>query len=375
MDGRRCGYAAPVSALSDRIAAADRWQQRHRFAGFPYAVLQKYGEDQGSYLAATITYYAFFSLFPLLLVLTTVLGYVLSGHPHLYTSIVDQALGQFPLIGHDLRQHRLGGSALALGLGIAGALWAGMGVFLAAQNAMNQVWGVPFVRRPDFLRTRLRALVLLAVLGGGMLVAAGLAGLASVGAGYGPLWKAGSVVLGLALDIGLVWVGMRVLTSRDVTWRQLRGGAVVGGLGYAGLQALGGWYVGHELRNASNTYGTFALVIGLLSWIYLAAHVLLLCAEGNVVATERLWPRSLTLMGPHPPTDADRRALALRAEVEERRPDEDVDVEIGGPYGQGGPDGQGGADGQNRAPGQGAAPGEARARRRPGAQERPGGAG
>ena len=317
-----------MSGFGKSYSAFDRFQQRHRWLGFPLAVLQKYADDQGGYLAATITYYAFFAIFPLLLVLTTVLGFVLRGHRHLYQSIVDSALGQFPVIGPELRLHALHGSTLALGLGLAAALWAGMGVFLASQNAMNHLWGVPFKRRPDFLRARGRALLLLLLLGGGTLATTILAGLASFGASYGVAWKIGSIALSTTLNIGLFWVGFRMLTARDVSWRQLRGGAIGAGVLYEGLQTLGGYYVGHVLRNANNVYGTFALVIGLLSLIYLGAHITLLAAEANVVATRRLWPRSFSLMIEQPATRADKRALTQRGQIEERRQDETVSIDF-----------------------------------------------
>ena len=130
------------------------------------------------------------------------------------------------------------------------------------------------------------------------------------------------------LNCGLFWVGFRLLTARDVSWRQLRGGAIGAGILYGGLQALGGYYVGHVLRNASNVYGTFALVIGLLSLIYLGAHVTLLAAEANVVATRRLWPRSFSLMIEQPATGADKRALTQRGKIEERRQDETVNIDF-----------------------------------------------
>jgi membrane protein len=317
-----------VSGFGERYSAFDRFQQRHRWLGFPHAVLQKYADDQGGYLAATITYYAFFAIFPLLLVLTTVLGFVLRGHRNLYESIVDSALGQFPVIGPELSRGSLHGSALALGLGIAAALWAGMGVFLASQNAMNHLWGVPFKRRPDPIRARGRALLLLLLLGGGALATTILGGLATVGAGLGISWKIGSIALSTALNIGLFWVGFRVVTAKEVTWRQLRGGAISAGILYELLQTLGGYYVGHVLKDASNVYGTFALVIGLLSWIYLGAHITLLAAEGNVVATRRLWPRSFSFMIEQPATPADKRALTQRGKVEERRGDETVSIDF-----------------------------------------------
>jgi uncharacterized BrkB/YihY/UPF0761 family membrane protein len=203
-----------------------------------------------------------------------------------------------------------------------------MGVFLAAGNAMNHLWGVPFKRRPDPLQARGRALLLLALLGGGALAATILAALATVGARFGLTWKIGSLVLSTALNIGLFWLGFRLLTAREVGWRPLRGGAIAAGVLYELLQTLGGYYVGHTLKHAGNVYGTFGLVIGLLSWIYLSAHITLLAAEGNVVATRRLWPRSFSLMIEQPTTKGDRRALTQRGKVEERRQDETVSVDF-----------------------------------------------
>lgn len=311
--------------LYDRF---DRFQRAHRWLGFPLAVRQKYSDDQGGYLAATITYYGFFSIFPLLLVFTTVLGFVLRGHPHLEEQIVGSALGQFPIIGDELTTRTLRGNTLALILGLAAALWAGMGAILAAQSALNQLWGVPFNRRPDFFRARLRALALLVLLGGGTLAATALAGAGTVGARYGLGWKIAAVALSTLLNVGLFWVGLRVLTASAVTWSELRGGAAAAAIGYEALQLLGGYYVGHVLKDASNTYGTFGLVIGLLSFIYLAAHIFLLAAEGNVVASRHLWPRSFSIVFERPATAGDRGALTQRGKVEERRHDETVDVHV-----------------------------------------------
>jgi YihY family inner membrane protein len=311
-----------------RYDAFDRYQQRHAWLGFPLAVQQKYSDDQGGYLAATITYYGFFSIFPLLLVATTILGFVLPGHRHLQQSIVGSALGQFPLVGHDLRLHTLHGSVLALVLGLLLSLWAGMGVFLAAENAMNQLWGIPFRQRPDFLHARMRALLLLLVLGAGALGTTILSGLGTFGASYSLAWKVGAVALSTALDIGLFWLACRLLTVTAVAWSCLRGGAVAAGVAWQVLQAVGSYYVGHELKNASNVYGTFASVIALLSFIYLSAHLTLLAAEGNVVATRKLWPRSFSMVFQQRPTDADRRALTQRGRVEERRQDERIAVDI-----------------------------------------------
>lgn len=309
-----------------RYEAFDHYQRQHPWLGFPLAVRQKYSDDQGGYLAATITYYGFFAVFPLLLVLVSALGFLLKGHPQLQRSIVDSALGQFPVIGKELKVGALHGSALALVLGFTVAIWAGMGVFLAAGNAMNRLWGIPFSRRPDFARARGRALLLLLVLGGGVLATTVLGSLATVGAQFGIAWKIASVILATTLNFALFWLGFRLLTTKAVSWRSLRGGAIAAAIGYELLQVLGGYYVNHILKSANNTYGTFALVIGLLSWIYLAAHITLLAAEGNVVASRRLWPRSFSLVLEQPSTRPDRLALRQRSHVEERRSDQEITV-------------------------------------------------
>ncbi len=296
--------------------------------GFPLAVSRKYADDQGGYLAATITYYCFFSIFPLLLVFTTLLGFALHGNPHLQARIVNSALAQFPVIGHQLGTHSLQGSGLALGLGLAAALWAGMGAVLAAENAMDQLWGVPFTRRPGFLRARVQALALLLALAVWAIGGTVLAGAATVGTGYGIGWKILLVLGSTLLDFGLFWFAFRALTSQDVSWRMLRGGAAAAAVGYEALQLVGGYYVGHAVASAGNTYGTFALVIGLLSFIYLAVHITLLAAESNVVATRKLWPRSISIGRDQPATAADEAALAQRSKVEKRRQDQQINVRV-----------------------------------------------
>jgi membrane protein len=317
-----------MQSMGSSLGTLDRYQREHAWLGFPLAVRQKYSDDGGASLAAVLAFYGFYAIFPLLLAFVSLLGYGLHGHPKLERSIVNSALGQLPIVGSQLQTHSLRGTGLGLGFGIAGLLWAGTGVFVAAGRAMNQLWGIPLVGQPNFLRGRLRALASLSVLGVGVLLATGLGGLGTVGASYGITWKLGAVVLSGALDVGLFWVGFRVLTVRTVTWSALRGGAIAAGLAYEGLQLLGGLYVHHVLEHASSTYGTFALVLGLLSWLYLSAQVILLSAESNVVAARGLWPRSLSLLGERPPTPADKLALQLRAAVERRRSDEEIEITL-----------------------------------------------
>jgi inner membrane protein YhjD len=283
--------------IKTRLERIDRFQQAHAVLAFPIAVYRKYSDDRGGYLTATVTYYGFFSIFPLLLVLTTILGFVFAGNPHLQQQIVDSALGQLPIIGTQIKSGSLTGNTAALVVGLVVALWAGMGAVLAAEYAIDAIWGLPRIRRPSFVKARLRALLLLAVLGGGLLAATALAGIGTVGARYGMEWKVASIVFSTLLDFALFWIAFQVLATLHVPWSRLWKGALVAAVGYEALQLLGGYYIQRVVKHAANVYGTFALVIGLLSFIYLAVHIALAGAEVNVVAAKKLWPRSLLAPG------------------------------------------------------------------------------
>ncbi|MGH8933622.1 MAG: YihY/virulence factor BrkB family protein [Egibacteraceae bacterium] len=314
-----------VQRVVDRI---DRFQRAHAWAGFPLAVAKKFGEDQAGNLAALVAYYGFFALLPLLLALVTVLGFVLSGNPQMQERIVDSALANFPVIGDQLRDNvgSLEGSGVALAIGLGGLVWAGLGAVQAMQNAMNGVWSVAFRDRPGFVQAKLRGLVMLVVLGGGAILTTALAG---AGAGLerlGPIARVFGLGLSLGVNTGLFLLAFKVLTDADVSWRQLLPGATVAGAAWVALQALGGLYVSNRLQGASQTYGVFAVVIGLLSWLFLQAQITLLAAELNVVRVRKLWPRQLGSGGTL--TDADRRALTSSAKVEERIPEETVDVDL-----------------------------------------------
>ena len=310
----------------------DRFQRRHPSVAFPLAVRQKFADDQGGFLAASVTYYAFFSIFPLLLVLVTLLGYALESDPSLQRRVLDSALADFPVIGPQLQTnvHSLRGSVAALIVGIAVALWGGTGVALALENALDHIWGVPIRRRVNPIYARLRALVWIAALGGITLVGTVL-GSASAFATYGPAVRVLALAISLGINLVVFLAVFRVLTSHGPSWRDVLPGALIAAVSWEVLQTAGGYIVDRQLRHASSTYGVFAIVIGLLSWIYVAAIVTLVSAEINVVRSRRLWPRSMSLLGEQPLTAGDADALRQRAGVEERRADEDVRVEFDPP--------------------------------------------
>ncbi len=314
-------------SISDRLHDLDRRQQHSRRLAFPAAVIKKFSDDQAGQLAALIAYYAFVSLFPLLLVLVTVLGFVLQGDPSEQKRILDGTLGQFPLVSDQLRLQSLTGSSAGLAVGVIGSLLAGMGITGATQNAFNRIWHVPFKHRPDWLHARLRGLGMLAILGTLSIVsttAAGYVGSAS----HAALAVIAGVLVAFALNLALFMTAFKLLTAVDVSWRDLLPGVIVAAVFWQLLQHLGGFYVDHELKRTGPLYGVFALVLGLLAWLYLGAQLTILAAEVNVVRYRKLWPRSFFS---DPLLDADRRALTSSAEVEERVDEENVEVNFDGP--------------------------------------------
>lgn len=309
-------------SVTDALHAIDRRQQRTRGVRFVAAVYKKFGDDQAGQLAALMSYYAFVSIFPLLLVFVTVLGFVLQNHPADREKIVHGTLGQFPILSEQLKLHSLQGSGLALAVGIVGTLLSGMGVTSAAQHAFNRIWAVPFKSRPNFIFTRVRSLGMLAILGTLTVVsttAAGFVGSSS----HGALAVAAGIAIAFAVNVILFMIAFKLLTAVDLRWRELLPGVLVAAMLWQLLQHLGGYYLDHALKHTQPLYGTFALVLGLLAWLYVGAQLVIFSAEINVVRARRLWPRSFFS---EPLLDADKRALTSSAEVEERVQQENVEV-------------------------------------------------
>ena len=279
------------------MRTADRFQQRTPLLAVPVAVWSKFNDDQAGNLAALIAYYAFAALFPLLLVLVTVLDIVLKNNPNLREQLLSSALSQYPVIGQQI-QHNLGsipGSGVALVIGFILLLLGARGVAGAMQNAMYEVWGIEKERRPGFPKSQLWASALVLTVGIGFVVTTFLSGLAG-GAGH-VISGAGAYVLtvliSLVLNLGVFWLSFKVATAWLVPWRDLRTGSAVAAICWQVLQVAGGYVVGHQLHRASELYGTFGIVLGLLAWLFVQAEVTLYAAEADVVLSRRLWPRSL----------------------------------------------------------------------------------
>lgn len=311
------------------IERLDKLQRRHPVLGFGIAVIYKYADDQGGYLAVLMTYYAFLALFPLLLLLTTGVGIVLDDNPEWQAKVLDSALGQFPVIGPQLGEpQELSGGTAGIVIGILGALYGASGVGQAAQNAMNTVWQVPRNDRPNPIFSRFRSLLLLTVLA---MTLVGTAVLSTFAGLPGPLGALEGVTIGLlavVINSAVFIIAYRLSTSNDVSYRDVLPGAVAMAIVWQLLQTFGTVYVTQVVKNASTTNSVFAVVLGLLAFFYLTSIAVVFTAEINVVRVHHLYPRALLT----PFTDAvdlthgDRKTYTRQAKAQRAKGFEHVDV-------------------------------------------------
>ncbi len=319
------------------IGRVDRFQRRHPVLGLPIAVVYKFFDDQGNFLAAMVTYYAFVAIFPLLLLASSIFGFILQDRPELQQDALDSALAQFPIIGDQLgTPEGLTGSVSAVVVGAVAALYGALGLGQVTQHIMNTAWSVPRNSRPNPVRTRVRSVLLLVVAGAAVLGISVFSALGSSSEVFGP---AGNAAIRWLILMGTVVLVTAVLTSlfrlaaaRRHPWVRAVPGAFFTALGWQALQVGGAYYATRVLAGTSALNQTFGLVLGLIGLIFLAALVAVLGIEINVVLVRRLWPRAL--LTPFTDavdlTDADRRAYALYAMAQRHKGFETVSVRFDG---------------------------------------------
>jgi membrane protein len=313
----------------DRV---DDFQRRHRVIGFPLAVIYKFFDDQGPYLAAIMTYYAFIAIFPLLLIASSLLGFILQGDQAMQERMLDTWLSRFPIVGTQLgRPGGLTGSTSAVIVGSLAALYGVLGLGQAAQNVLNVAWAVPRNSRLNPIVGRLRSLMLLGVGGVTVVTTSAVTGFVSNIGAFVELGR-GLRVLSTTVSILLVAVVlafmMRFTTSRRPSFRTSLPGALAIAVMWHGLQVAGGEYVRRVIGTVNEMNAIFALVLGLVALLWLAGIMAVLGVEINVVVNRRLWPRAL--LTPFTDsvrlTEADRRAYASYAKAQRHKGFEHVEV-------------------------------------------------
>jgi YihY family inner membrane protein len=314
----------PVEKVLRRIDAA---QQRFGPAALVFGVVKKFGDDNAGTLVSNLAFSAFLCVFPLLLVLVTVLNIVLAHDAGARHALLHSTLHEFPVVGGQLGSNIHGlqrSSVIGLIVGLLGLLWGSTGLAQSGLFSMSQVWNLAGPDRPNFVSRLGRSFAFLAVLGLGLVITTGLASFGTFGhhnVALGVL----SEVLAVVVNIVTYYGVFRVLTPKAVPSRQLVPGALLGGVAWTILQAIGGYLIGHDFKNDSVTYGVFAAVLGLVAWIYLGSQISIYAAEFNTVLARHLWPRGMV----QPPlTEADQRSLTLQATQNQRRPEQEVSVEF-----------------------------------------------
>ncbi|MGZ4436634.1 MAG: YihY/virulence factor BrkB family protein [Nocardioidaceae bacterium] len=319
--------------MPDFLDRVDRFQRRNPVAGFPLAVVYKFFDDHGGYLAAIITYYAFLAIFPMLLIASSVLGFLLQGNVQLKNAVLNSALSQFPVVGTQLgRPEGLQGSGPAVVVGALTALYGVVGLGQAAQHAVNTTWAVPRNSRLNPFASRLRSLLLFVVAGLSVLGIAVLSSAVSHAEVFGS-----TVNTGLQLVFSLVSVSlnalvltmmMRFATVEHRPFRTILPGGITIALMWQVLQWAGGIYVARVINRTSEMNGVFAVVLGLVALIYIASVMAVLGMQVNVVIAHHLFPRALLtpFIDDVDLTDADRRAYTSYAQAQRHKGFEKVRV-------------------------------------------------
>lgn len=290
------------------LEAIDRFQRRRPAVALPISVFKRFGEHGGAHLATSISYWAFFSIFPLLLVFVTVLNIVLADDPELRQRLVDGALGEVPVIGSELgdSQSAIGGSWVTIAVGVATALWAGLAAANALQQALEEISDTPMFERPNGAIQRGRSVLFLVILAIGLSTSTLAVNATSI-VGSGLITLVLGYVVTFVVNGVVLLATFRLLITGRTSWRELLPGTLVAAALLVVLQSIGRWVVTRYIAGATDTYGTFAIVIALLSWFYLVSRFVLLGAELNSVLQRELSPRSLVATSEA--TEGDRRAM------------------------------------------------------------------
>jgi membrane protein len=298
-----------IHRLTTRI---DAIQRRHRSVGFILAVVKKYSDDQAGQRAALLTYYGFLSLFPLLLVATSLVDFIAQHNTGLRTRLLADTTSYLPVVGHQLQQsiHSSRKTGLVFLVGLLFTFYGARGVADAARGTLDIAWGTPRTRRASFPTNLFKSVALILGAGLGLLLTTGLASYATATLGHSVLFRLVPIAINAILLYLICMYMFLIGPSRRRPRRDVRLGAITLVIGLLILQTIGGYLITHELHHTSDLYGQFALVLVILFWLYLLAQLFTYAIEINVVHTHKLWPRALDSSRP---TDADLRAQKLHA--------------------------------------------------------------
>ncbi|HEV2754636.1 MAG TPA: YihY/virulence factor BrkB family protein [Actinomycetota bacterium] len=248
---------------------------------------KRFSEDDGGFYAAALTYYVFFSMFPLLMFATAVLGFVTDVFPEVREDLLEKGFDSFPLVSDLITEDTLetiegAAGRLAL-LSIVLALYSGSGAIVALGHALNKIHRVE--EEGNFLVKRLDALKWLAIFAATVLGSLVIAGWARVVPGFGA--EVVGFGVGFGLNLAIFLTAFKFLPHFRRSWAEVLPGALIAGVVFELLKWFGTLYLDRGAAARSATFGAFATAAGLLVASYLLAQITLLAAEVNAVLAER----------------------------------------------------------------------------------------
>jgi membrane protein len=284
-----------MDKIKSLLKSVDKFQRSHTALAVPVAVVKRYGDEQVGKQAALVTYYAFLSLFPLLMIFITILGVVAANNPNLEAKIMQTVFQLFPAIGSDLKSqvHSIKTSGVALALQSLVVLYGARGLASILQETFNNLWHVAKEHRPGFLGDHLRSFGMMAAVGLGMIFGTAISYVLN---GVLHIGIVGAVLINLvniAITFGLFLAVFRLGTSSTISLKRLMVGALIATIGTIIIQRLGGLIMSEQLPKLRGSYGSFALALGMLFWIYLQAQVILYALVLTTVLAVRDWPKKL----------------------------------------------------------------------------------
>ena len=306
-----------VARIEELRAAVDHYQRQHRVPGFIYAVIRKYGDDEGGRHAALMAYYGVLSLFPLLLIIVAAISRILVNDPTLRTELVDAIV---PAEFRDAVNHGLAAlptSGLAWVIGAIGLVGAGLRIVTTAFDTVNHVAGIPYRQRSSGVGIWIRQLSMLLLLLVGMLGIGAVTVVSQVLPHDSGVQRLGEFLGVAVMTFVLIWAGIALLLPHRPPLSAIWPAAIMGSIVTAAVLAYGSTLLAHFVAREGPVYGSLATIFGLIAFIALITQTLVWAAEVAVVARYDLSPRAVD---PNRPTAADERAMAILAREQERLP-------------------------------------------------------
>ncbi len=261
----------------------ERLRERLPWLGTPLAVHQRVGDVGGGPLSSSIALAGFLSLFPLLLVGISIVGFVAAGD----TDFVSNVVEQFGLTGTaadlvvDVIENAEDSRRTASLVGLAGLLWAGLGVVGTLAQAFNATWQVT-----GLAGWKAKLFHLACLVGGAVLFAASTA-LGSLAAALPGPAVLPTALGGVALDVALFLWLFRLLTNVAVPLGDHLPGALVGGVAIGVVKLVGTVFLPQAVARSSALYGSIGAVFAILAWMAVSARVVVYASAFNVVRHEQ----------------------------------------------------------------------------------------